>query len=139
MREAQGDYEASGLTVRAAYSAGNLSMTAILWDFVDDPEVSRAIQDSTRLARSAGAQNVVVITRLVGAVIRVLEGTADAGRTVSAAGFALSNRGFAAVSRPGVKARFIAAQSRRKPSLGHPDRSLTPEKSHVSAHSDRWG
>ena len=74
MREAQDAAEARGSPYRRRYAAGNIALAAILWDAVDDPDVARAIGDSTRLAQRAGFPNMAVLMRVFDGVIRVMGG-----------------------------------------------------------------
>jgi hypothetical protein len=78
--EAQDAADASGEPILAAYAAGNTVLNAILWDSVDDPEVSRALRDAARLSQTAGATNLAACGRVLGLVTRVMTGASDAYR-----------------------------------------------------------
>jgi hypothetical protein len=78
MRESQDAAQKSNLPIPAAYAAGNIPLAAILWDSVDDPEVARAIRESTNLAQTAGFPNMVLLMRVFDGVIRVMGGASEA-------------------------------------------------------------
>lgn len=78
MRESQEAAEKSGLSLPAAYAAGNIPLAGILWNSVDDPAVARAIEDSALLAETAGFPNMVVLMRVYDRVIQVMAGASDA-------------------------------------------------------------
>ena len=76
-RDAQEADVARGVPAAAAYAAANIVFSAVLWDSVDAPAVSRAIGDSTLLAQTGGAPNMVAFTRLLDGVVRVMGGAND--------------------------------------------------------------
>jgi predicted ATPase/class 3 adenylate cyclase len=78
MREAQNAYEARGLAMAAGFPAGNIVTAAVLWDCAHEPDVALAIKDATRLAHTAGFQNMVITVRVLDCVIRVMGGDQDA-------------------------------------------------------------
>jgi predicted ATPase/class 3 adenylate cyclase len=78
MQEAQRTCEAGGLIAGAAIAAGRIAMTAILWDFVDEPEVARAVEDCTALAQTAGMPDGLLAIRVIAGVIAVMGRASDA-------------------------------------------------------------
>jgi hypothetical protein len=78
MLESRDAAERLGQPIPAGYAAGNIPLAAILWDAVDEPDVTNAISDSTLLARGAGFPNMAVLMRVFDGVIQVIGGAGDA-------------------------------------------------------------
>ena len=74
MREAQHAYEELGLFRKAISAAILIMLAAIPWDSADDPEVARAIMDSTLLSQKTGTLNEPAYGRVLDSVIHVMGG-----------------------------------------------------------------
>jgi predicted ATPase/class 3 adenylate cyclase len=78
MRESQQASEACNQLLFAAYATTNIVVAAIVWDYVDDPGIARAIEDCARLSQACGAPNMAMYMRVCDSVVRIMSGDADA-------------------------------------------------------------